>query len=395
MTARKTLPLLKKLCGRHKTDPGMKLAFFLFNYFPVGGLERDFMAISRECLKRGHSLDVFTMKWQGDPPTGISLNLVRARGLSNHARAASFVSALTRSLDRTKYDLLLGFNRMPGLDIYYAADVCYLDRIRRRRGLLTRLTPRYRLFSAYEQAVFSPEAETKIIYLSGKEKNIYQSCYGTQENRFYYAPPGVDKKRIQDALGADNREKIRQKLHVGPDDAMLLMIGSNFHTKGVDRAIAALAALPPALRDRTRLFVIGKGKEKPFRKQSRRLGLEGKVDFLGGRDDVPLFLAGADFVLQPSRNENTGNAIVEGLVAGVPVLATASCGYAEHISRARAGKIIAEPFNQEEMNSLLTQMLRSEKRENWQKNAGHYAATTDLYHRPAVVVDILEQINEC
>lgn len=370
----------------------MNLAFCLFNYFPFGGLERDFMAISRECLGRGHKIDVFTMKWDGAIPEGITVSLVPAQGFSNHRKAASFVKNLKNRLNRSDYDLIMGFNRMPGLDIYYAADVCYIDRIRRQRSLFSRLTPRYRLFAAFEQAVLAPEAKAEIIYLSGQEKTIYQNYYGTWENRFYYAPPGVDKKRIQSFLDAENRQKIRRELAVAKEDVLLLMIGSNFHTKGVDRAIFALASLPPALRDKTHLFVIGKGKEKPFRKQAHRLGVAENVNFPGGRDDVPRFLAGADFVLQPSRTENTGNAIVEGLVAGVPVLASASCGYSEHISRARAGKVIGEPFHQEEMNSLLKQMLISPQRADWRKNALNYAETTDLYNRPGVVADIIEQI---
>jgi UDP-glucose:(heptosyl)LPS alpha-1,3-glucosyltransferase len=372
----------------------MKLAFCLFNYFPFGGLERDFMAISRECLKRGHHIDVFTMKWQGEIPEVefFSVKLVETRGISNHRRALSFVNALQSCLDPAKYDIVVGFNRMPGLDIYYAADVCYVDRIYHQRSFLSRLTFRYRLFSAYEKAVFSPDATTQIIYLSEVEKQIYQKYYQTQKDRFYYAPPGVDRKRIQVFANEKNRQAIRRELAVEEDDIFLLMIGSNFRTKGVDRAIWAIAALSPKLQRRTYLFIIGKGKEKKYWKQAQQLGISENVKFLGGRHDVPRFLVGADFVLQPSRTENTGNAIVEGLVAGIPVLATASCGYAEHVSRAQAGKIISDPFCQEEMNSLLEDMLSSPERGNWIKNAQNYAAKTDLYHRPEVVADIFEQI---
>jgi len=41
---------------------------------------------------------------------------------------------------------------------------------------------------------------------------------------------------------------------------------------------------------------------------------------------------------------------VEALVAGVPVLATATCGYSEHVLRSGAGKVVSsDPFRQEEM----------------------------------------------
>lgn len=371
----------------------MKLAFSLFNYFPFGGLERDFIDISQECLRRGHSVDVFTTSWKGDILEGMNIIFIPTKGISNHTRAVSFHASLQKQLKGFQHDLVMGFNKLPDLDIYYAADTCYTERIRRQRTFLTRLTPRYRLFSKFENAVFSQESKTSIIYLAEQEKRKYQKMYHTQDERFFYAPPGVDKKRIGDYVTAGNRIKIRTELGLKENDLFLLMIGSNFRTKGVDRSIAALASLPSSLRESAFLFIIGKGNPKKFLKQAEQLGIAQRVRFFGGRDDVPKFLAGTDFLLQPSINENTGNAIVEALVAGVPVLATQTCGYSEHIKRAQAGKVVpSSPFHQEVMNSMLHDLLASEDREILHKHALDYSKTTDLSHRPQVVADLIEKI---
>ncbi|MEW6290649.1 MAG: glycosyltransferase family 4 protein [Thermodesulfobacteriota bacterium] len=369
----------------------MKLAICLFNYFPYGGLERNFLKISRECLARGHAVDVFTMRWEGEKPDGIKVSELAPRGMSNHGQAAAYAADAANRLAGQNYDLVLGFNRMPGLDLYYAADVCYVARIERQRSLLAKLTPRYRTFAAFERAVFVPGSPTEIIMLSEKEKDIYQSIYGTPEPRFHLVPPGVNKQHIRSSISQENREKIRAQLGVAPQDNLLLMIGSHFHTKGVDRSIIALAALPQALRNSTYLFIIGKGKEKTYLQLARKSGLADHVRFLGTREDVPLFLAGADFVLQPSRTENTGNAIVEALVAGIPVMATDTCGYAVHVERAGAGRIIpCSPFSQDNMNTMLREMLLSTERKRWQQQALAYADTTDLYNRFKVIVDVIE-----
>jgi UDP-glucose:(heptosyl)LPS alpha-1,3-glucosyltransferase len=371
----------------------MNLAFSLFNYFPFGGLECDFIAISLECLNRGHSIDVFTMSWNGDKPAGINIHLIPAQGISNHKRAVSFHSALQTDLNRHEHDLFVGFNKLPELDIYYAADTCYTNRIRRQRNFLSKLTPRYRLFSQFEEAVFSPESKTSIIYLAEQEKQNYQRMYHTQDGRFYYAPPGVDETRIRENLTTENRNQIRTELGLQEKDSCLLMIGSNFRTKGVDRSIEALASLPVSLRESTYLFVIGKGKPKEYMKFAEKRGIGQHVRFLGARDDVPRFLSGADFLLQPSINENTGNSIVEALVAGVPVLATETCGYAEHIRRAQAGKVVpCSPFEQNTMNSMLHELLVSEDRDTLIKHALDYSHKTDLSHRAQVVADLFEEI---
>ncbi len=371
----------------------MKLAFCLYNYFPYGGLERDFMDISRECLKRGHTIDVFTLLWEGDKPTDMTINILPSKGLTSHRQTASFAANLPTSHDRRGYQLIMGFNRFPGMDIYYAADVCYKARVIRQGRFLARFTPRFRTFCALEKSIFEPSSPTDIIYLSGQEKNNFQDQYGTADSKFYYAPPGVNKKKIRDGLTEENRRNIRKELGVTEQNNLLLMIGSNFQTKGVDRSILALASLPQALRDKTFLVVVGKGKIARYQKMADKCGVGKLLRFMGTRDDVPRFLAGADFLLQSSISENTGNAIVEALVAGIPVLATATCGYSEHIVAAGAGKIVScTPFRQEEMNRLLLELLESDKRQMWCKQAREYADSEDLYNRPQIVADFIEEI---
>ncbi|MBU0681673.1 MAG: glycosyltransferase family 4 protein [Proteobacteria bacterium] len=371
----------------------MNFVFSLFNYFPFGGLERDFMAISRACLARGHAIKVYAMSWHGEIPAGLDVHLVKGGGRTNHSRAAAFYQKLGAELAGSNHDLLVGFNKMPNLDVYYAADVCYRARVARQRSFLTRFTPRYRLLAAFEEAVFAPGADTDIIYLAGQEKRNYQKAYNTPDCRFYYGPPGVDVAAIRSQLHSDTRQQFRNELGLKADDVLLLMIGSNFHTKGVERSIRALAALPDHVRRRSFLHVIGRGKEGLYQKLAGKLGVAAQVHFEGGRDDVPRFLAAADFLLQPSLTENTGNAIVEALVAGVPVLATETCGYSEHVLQANSGLVVGcTPFRQEEMNTALVEMITSPQRQQWQENALRYSQQHDLGNRPQVVADILEQL---
>ena len=371
----------------------MRLAFCLYNYFPYGGLERDFMDISRECLERGHDITVFTLVWEGERPTDMTINILPGRGFTSHCRHAGLAAMLPTCHERRGFELIMGFNRFPGADIYYAADVCYRARVLRQGSFTARLTPRYRTFCALEKAIFAPGSPTDIIYLSNQEKKNFQEQYGTPDSKFYYAPPGVNREKISKEISTENRRKIRERLGVGEQDNLLLMIGSNFRTKGVDRSILALASLPAALRQSTFLVVVGKGKIPKYQKIADKCGVGERLRFMGAQDNVGLFLAGADFLLQPSISENTGNAIVEALVAGVPVLASAACGYAEHITAAGAGLVApSSPFQQEEMNGLLRELLEAENRERWRSRAREYADSTDLYNRPQVVADIIEKL---
>jgi UDP-glucose:(heptosyl)LPS alpha-1,3-glucosyltransferase len=171
----------------------MKLAFCLFNYFPYGGLQRDFLRIARLCRDKGHQVTVFTMRWEGPNEPGMQIHIIKANGWQNHARARSFVDQVKAILDSEKFDLVVGFNKMPYLDVYYAADVCYQSRVRQKHGAFYRLLPRYRLLKAYEEAVFGRGQKTQILLISPLQKKEFEACYQTEAERFYILPPGIAK----------------------------------------------------------------------------------------------------------------------------------------------------------------------------------------------------------
>src|SRR5262245_37564685 len=144
----------------------MKLAFCLFNYFPYGGLQRDFLRISRECLARGHEIHVYTMRWEGELEPGFHIRLIQSKGLQNHTSIISFVKQLKKEFEKTHYDLIIGFNKMPHLDIYYAADVCYQARANQDHSFFYQFFPRYRTMVELERAVFKSKQKTKILLIS-------------------------------------------------------------------------------------------------------------------------------------------------------------------------------------------------------------------------------------
>ena len=53
-------------------------------------------------------------------------------------------------------------------------------------------------------------------------------------------------------------------------------------------------------------------------------------------------------MVHPAHNENTGTVLLEAIAAGLPVLATDVCGYADHITAAEAGTVLDSPFDQED-----------------------------------------------
>ena len=358
----------------------MQLAFALYKYFPFGGLQRDFLRIALACQARGHTIRVYVLEWSGEIPTGFEVVTVPVRALSNVRRYEKLLAWMRQDLRQRPADRVVGFNKMPGLDVYFAADPCYEEKARSLRGPLYRLSGRYRHFAAFERAVFAPESHCRILMISSLQQPFFEKHYATPPERFHLLPPGISPDRRAPADAPEIRAAFRQEFGLDSDELLLLQLGSGFKTKGLDRSLKAVAALPEALRSRTRMIAIGQDDPAPFQRQAQGLGLAAQVSILPGRSDIPRFLLGADLLIHPAYNENTGTVLLEALVAGLPVLTTAVCGYAHYIEEAEAGCVIAEPFVQECLDTTLANMLSDrEARARWQVKALAFADTADIY----------------
>jgi UDP-glucose:(heptosyl)LPS alpha-1,3-glucosyltransferase len=370
----------------------MKLGFLLFDYFPFGGLQRDCLKIARLCAARGHDVTIFTRTWQGEQPQELKVELFGLRGWSNISRNRAWIKELAKTLPQRQLDGVIGFNKLPGLDVYYGSDPCYAAKVERLKPFWYKALPRYRHFSELESAVFREGARTQILVLTEKEIRNYENFYGTKRERFHVLPPGIERRAFSPEQQRAARKRIRRENHWSAGDQLLLLVGSGFRVKGLDRAIHSLAALKPEIRQRTRLVVIGQNRSTEFELQARREGVHDRVHFLGGRNDVFEFLLAADLLVHPAYSEAAGMILLEALTAGLPVLATDTCGYAFHIERAKAGRVLPSPFDQRECDRFVEEMLASTQRAEWSRNALHYAATNDLYSCHERAVEMIERV---
>ncbi len=333
------------------------------------------LRIANALVALGHHVDVYTMSWEGAmPENGIHVRLVRGKGMLNHQRYEYFIRSAQQQINAYVYDLVVGFNKTAGLHAYFAADPCFIERAHEERGFLYRLSGRYRWFEKCERAVFHAKSDCQILLLSDKEKPIFQKWYKTQVDRFHLLPPFLSRERMVLQDKAEMRSRLRQEFGFRPQDNVLLMVGSGFRTKGLDRAINALAALPHKMRLQTRLLAVGQDNPKAFNRLAADCGMQDQVVISGGRNDIPQLMQGADLYIHPARRELAGHALLEAMASGLPVLVTDVCGYACHIEEADAGVVMHGIFSQGALNQHLQDMLASSKRGAWSENGLKYAA---------------------
>ena len=366
----------------------MHVAFALFRYFPFGGMQRDMLATARLCADRGHKVSIYCHTWQGERPSGVAVTVLAVSGTANHVRARRFDEALQQHLARAKPDVLVGFDKLRGLDWYFAADPCFVTRTA-NRSWLYRLSPRYRSFRALEGGVFAPTATTRVLLLDERERRNYQSAWQTADDRFALLPPGIARDRRRGTDAVELRLAARSELGIQESERLVLLLAANFELKGLDRAMQAVASLPTDLRQATRLVAIGQPPSKQWQQLAERLGIQNQIAMLPGRDDIPQLLQGADLLIHPARRDTTGTVLLEALVAGLPILCSDACGYAHHIQKAGCGDVVPEPFTQAALNQSLCKLLRSDT-QALQDAALRYAQQCDLHGMHQRIVDLIE-----
>ncbi|MFP3019495.1 MAG: glycosyltransferase family 4 protein [Arsenophonus sp.] len=368
----------------------MKIAFCLYKYFPFGGLQRDFMKILSICKKKGHQIRVYTMIWDAEIPNNIDIIIIPVKSHTNHGRNKEFYSQVKIDLKQDPTDIIVGFNKMPGLDIYYVADICYAEKVKSEKGFFYKLTKRYKQYIAYEKAVFDENSHTKLLTLTKNQVNDFKKHYKTPDERFYLLPPGIEYSKKYDQKIFDKKKIYRKKNAISENKILLLQVGSDFKRKGIDRTLKSISALPEIIKNKTMLMAVGQDDPTPYQRLAKKLGIHKQVLFFQGRNDIPELMASADILIHPAYQEAAGIVLVEAIVANLPVITTEICGYASYIKKANCGIVIDEPYRQENLNNALTTSLTNKSLLNkWVKSARYFANTQDLYSLAEKAADII------
>jgi glycosyltransferase involved in cell wall biosynthesis len=140
-----------------------------------------------------------------------------------------------------------------------------------------------------------------------------------QLSRIRLVPLGLELEPLATPLP---RGGLRREAGV-PDGAPLIgIVGRLVPIKDVGTFLKAAAIVRNSSPD-TRFAVVGDGEERPLlEEQARCLGLSQAVCFHGWRRDMDRVYGDLDIVANTSLNEGTPVALIEGLAAGRPVVAT-------------------------------------------------------------------------
>lgn len=325
----------------------MKIALAAVQFKVVGGKERDAFALARRLAARGHAVRFLASRpARVDTPAPVEVRPVQA--LSNHGRLAAFARAVAAR--SAAFDAVVTFDKLPGADFAYLADACWAAQ---PAGWWKAPLPRRRALLRIERALAAPPARTQLFFLTARQQAEYAAAYGVPPERSLLLPVVMHADRRPPEPPGEGRDETRRRLGIPPQAPLAVALAAtNPRRKGLDRTLAALAAIPEL-----HLLVAGGAPDRSFTRQAERLGVENRLHVLDYTPDVRPLLAAADLMIHPARVEAAGLVLVEALQAGLPVVATVACGYAPVVAQAGAGAVLAEPFRQGELEAATRAML--------------------------------------
>jgi glycosyltransferase involved in cell wall biosynthesis len=152
-------------------------------------------------------------------------------------------------------------------------------------------------------------------------------CLPVDRTRVIYnavSLPAVDREEA--------RQSVRQELALRADTKLILMVGRLVWEKNYAMFVRTAGRVCGQRGDVVFLAAGTGPDERDLRAQVESAALTQRVRFLGFRADVPRLLAAADIFCFTSLSEGFPNAVLEAMLAGLPVVCTAFPSMSELLS---------------------------------------------------------------
>ena len=333
----------------------MKLAIVRQRYSPFGGAERIIARVLPVLEKQGGDITLISRSEKGWGARRVLR--VDPFHLGNLWRDWSFARAARKAWRREGFDIVQSHERIPGCDVYRAGDGVHRRWLEIRREtsdffqrLGIALNPYHGYVCRAEKAMFEHPRLRAVICNSKMVRDEIRRGFRIAPDKLHVIYSGVDLEQFHPRERERLRGAARAELGCRPRETVFLYVGSGFARKGLEAAIDALAL---AANEAHWLVVVGRDRDvKKFQRQARAAGVDRRVRFVGGREDVRPLYAAADCFILPSRYDPFPNTALEALAMGLPAIVSARCGAAEVIEPGVNGWI-CQPDDARGLASLL------------------------------------------
>lgn len=345
----------------------MKIALNIEHFVPVrGGAERYVYDMAREMGSRGHQVDVFSTDGIPIPDSNIILHIVPTIRWPKIFSTLSFIINSAREIRKGQFDIIHVFGKNIYMNIFQPLGgshrASFIQNLRSVKNpfyrfikfFISLISPKKLLFFYLEKTQLRDKKKLRMIAISKMVKEAFIGYYDFPSENIDIVYNGIDLERFHPRNKSLYRRKIRDVLGIDDNKIILIFIANNFRLKGLGPAIMTLANVKKKIGGMDFvLLVVGKGRQKGFKKIAKRVRCLEDIIFVGQKDRVEEYISASDICFQPSFYDPGSLVVLEALASGIPVVTTRYNGMSEIIKDGEEGFVVDEPRNIEELTDKI------------------------------------------
>jgi UDP-glucose:(heptosyl)LPS alpha-1,3-glucosyltransferase len=332
-----------------------------------GGLEQWSFRFARELVSRGHEVHVVSQEFV---EATRELAVVRHPVRCGRSRLA-FGRQARVLLEPLALDVIHDMGAGWYCDVFHPHGGSWLSVTRRKldmlpgwlRGLkrwLNPLLPRQRQYDKLMARQYADNGQV-LLALSRSVADDFMRFHDVGPERIRVVYNGVDTEEFSPACCAERRGPVRRRLGIGPDTLLALVVGHNFHLKGVPTLLDAMGRLGGEERP-IHLAVVGGKHLRPWQRRAERLGVGHRVSFLGTSSEPLDYYAAADLYVHPTFYDTCSLVVLEAAACGLPVITSRCNGVSELFREGVEAFLISDPGNGEELAATMRLLVDDARR---------------------------------
>jgi UDP-glucose:(heptosyl)LPS alpha-1,3-glucosyltransferase len=350
----------------------MKIAVVIPKYGLIGGAEAFAYQVT-ECLAKRENLKihVFANQWESGK-TSITFHKVPIIPFPRFIRPISFAYFAHKRIKTEGYCLIHSHDLIFHMDLLTLHGIphsTWVKEVRRKQlGLFDKS------LAWLERKGLTGNCPL-VMAVSTLVKEELLKLYEIPESRILVIHPGISVDRFSVLDPERSRRQIRQRYGLSSKDVVVLFVGMNFEIKRLHLVIRGLAELvrKDSRSCRVKLLIAGKGNINKYLNLARDLGIANRVTFVGVTHEVEKYYMASDIFVMPSRFDTFGLAVVEAMMAELPVIITQRVGARDLIDSGVQGFVLSKDPSPGDLAEKLAVLMEKENRVKMGKKAQEVA----------------------
>jgi glycosyltransferase involved in cell wall biosynthesis len=329
----------------------MKICHITWEYPPriVGGIARHVEDLAKALAKLGHEVSVVTLEFPGassyEELDGVKI--YRAPTEIGHPHFLTWALLFNTSIEKRLADIGEDFDVLHVHDWLTAPSGISAKHFLRRPLVATLHSTEYGRSTLQSIDSFTIDSwewwttyeANKVIVTTYSMRHEVCGHFHAPWEKVWIIPNAVDVSKFQVSV---DRNAVRARYNVGPNEKLVLYVGRLVPQKGVEFLIQAVPRIDGRFGD-AKFVIVGDGWLRGHLEAlANQMGQRWRINFTGFIPDSELIalMRSADVLIIPSVYEPFGIVALEGMAAGVPVVASQVGGLAEVVEHDKTGEYV-------------------------------------------------------